>query len=150
MWLRARKYKLYLSPQYAAQVYSSFCIFDPQSFIFVSSDKGKEHLNMSTGGSTIKPEPVKNEDEFSVGGYEDDEDLSPASVLGENGDEDEDVYEDSGDLDMAAADNKVWLVRIPKFLRDRWIEMGSSGQDLGTVRLNNPKDVSLLHLLMSM
>ncbi|KAK7204808.1 transcription initiation factor IIF, beta subunit [Myxozyma melibiosi] len=99
---------------------------------------------MSSVGPTVKPEPVKDEQNFDAAGFEDDEDLSPASVPGEAGDEDEDVYEDSGDLDMSAAGHKVWLVRMPKFLRDRWLEMGSDGRDLGTVRLNNPKDIRLL------
>ncbi|KAK9466916.1 transcription initiation factor IIF, beta subunit [Lipomyces arxii] len=86
-------------------------------------------------------------------GYEDDvASLSPASDNedgngNENENDNEDMYEDSGDLDMAAAGTKVWLVRMPKFLRDRWLEMEDAGSDdLGTVRLrqDKPNDIRLI------
>ncbi|KAK9472584.1 transcription initiation factor IIF, beta subunit [Dipodascopsis tothii] len=86
--------------------------------------------------ATIKSEPRDV-------GYEDDESISPASEAG-----DEDVYEDAGDLNMAAAETKVWLVRMPKFLRDSWLAAGTTANsgDLGTVRIrqDNSSDIRLI------
>ncbi|KAK9483168.1 transcription initiation factor IIF, beta subunit [Lipomyces starkeyi] len=90
--------------------------------------------------------PVKSEDDVNIVGYEDDDPVSPASLPPDE-EEEEDVYEDSGDLDMSAAGTKVWLVRMPRFLRERWLEMeNSDGQDLGIVRLrqDNTNDIRLI------
>lgn len=95
---------------------------------------------------------VKVEEE----GFEDDVSLSPSSpgrddtIKGEQGinmpmegieeDEDEDTYEDANDLDLSGIGSKVWLVRLPKFLMDKWKHVdGISGQDLGKVRIRNPQ-----------
>ncbi|KAK9241180.1 transcription initiation factor IIF, beta subunit [Lipomyces kononenkoae] len=92
--------------------------------------------------------PVKSEDDLNIVGYEDDDPVSPASLPpDEEEEDDDDVYEDSGDLDMSMAGTKVWLVRMPKFLRERWLEMeNSDGQDLGIVRLrqDNTNDIRLI------
>ncbi|KAJ8100401.1 transcription initiation factor IIF, beta subunit [Lipomyces tetrasporus] len=90
--------------------------------------------------------PVKSENDVNTVGYEDDDPVSPASLPPDEEEED-DVYEDSGDLDMSLADTKVWLVRMPKFLRERWLEMeNSDGQDLGIIRLrqDNTNDIRLI------
>ncbi|KAK9453009.1 transcription initiation factor IIF, beta subunit [Dipodascopsis uninucleata] len=87
------------------------------------------------------------------GGYEDDVSLASMDededegVKKENDGNEDDVYEDSGDLDLSSSGTKVWLVRMPKFLRDRWVEMEDKGdQDLGTIRLrqDNPNDIRLI------
>ncbi|KAK9479956.1 transcription initiation factor IIF, beta subunit [Lipomyces japonicus] len=90
-----------------------------------------------TSATQIKPEKIEVVDV----GYEDDVSLSPMSQVGEDGDGDgdddgdEDVYEDSGDLDLSAVNTNVWLVRMPKFLRDKLLELENENneQDLGTV-----------------
>ncbi|KAF9584374.1 hypothetical protein BGW38_006706 [Lunasporangiospora selenospora] len=60
--------------------------------------------------------------------------------------EDEVVDEDGnvvGDLDMSQAGTQAWLVKIPKFLADRWSTINEDGVDLGKVRIfkeTNPND----------
>lgn len=58
-------------------------------------------------------------------------------ALTQEGEEDE-AYEDSLDLDMTKEGTKVWLVRLPKFLMDKWRDVESnSGKELGKVRICN-------------
>lgn len=46
-------------------------------------------------------------------------------------------YEDSLDLDMSREDTKVWLVRLPKFLMEKWKDVETnSGKELGKVRID--------------
>ncbi|KAG0037274.1 hypothetical protein BGZ82_002819 [Podila clonocystis] len=60
--------------------------------------------------------------------------------------EDEVVDEDGnvvGDLDLSKAGTQAWLVKIPKFLADRWSTVNKEGVDLGKVRIfreTNPND----------
>ncbi|KAG0197122.1 hypothetical protein BGX28_009364 [Mortierella sp. GBA30] len=52
--------------------------------------------------------------------------------------EDELVDEDGnvvGDLDLSKAGTQAWLVKIPKFLADRWSAVNKDGVDLGKVRI---------------
>lgn len=90
---------------------------------------------------------IKQEDES---GFEDDVSLSSSSpeASGMQGgaganeededDDDDDKYEDSLDLDTSKEDTKVWLVRLPKFLMEKWKEVDKiSGEDLGRVRIQN-------------
>lgn len=94
---------------------------------------------------------VKVEDE----GFEDDVSLSPSSPGRDDDDgikpedrdismgvedDDDDGYEDANDLDLSGIGSKVWLVRLPKFLMERWKKVDSlSGQELGKVRIRNPQ-----------
>ncbi|BFZ55057.1 hypothetical protein PYCC9005_002095 [Savitreella phatthalungensis] len=39
------------------------------------------------------------------------------------------------DLDLSGASNKLWLVKLPKFLYDRWIE-AEPGAEVGALRIN--------------
>ncbi|KAG0363799.1 transcription initiation factor IIF, beta subunit-domain-containing protein [Gamsiella multidivaricata] len=61
-------------------------------------------------------------------------------------DEDEVIDEDGnvvGDLDLSKAGTQAWLVKIPKFLADRWATVNKDGVDLGKVRIfnqTNPND----------
>lgn len=70
--------------------------------------------------------------------YEDNVSLSPSppaqsEMPGEE--EEEDNYEDSLDLDTSRAGSSVWLVRLPKFLMERWKDIESfSDTDLGVVK----------------
>ncbi|KAK3824375.1 MAG: transcription initiation factor IIF, beta subunit-domain-containing protein [Linnemannia elongata] len=60
--------------------------------------------------------------------------------------EDEMVDEDGnvvGDLDLTKAETQAWLVKIPKFLADRWSTINEEGVNLGKVRIfnqTNPND----------
>ncbi|KAK9446956.1 transcription initiation factor IIF, beta subunit-domain-containing protein [Limtongia smithiae] len=113
-------------------------------------------ISLSSSFNGVKSEPGIGAGAGAAGGttdenmiYEDDSDVSMASLPeGEEGKagEDSDVYEDSGDLDLHELNTKVWLVRMPKFLRDKWMEMDSDGQDLGTIRLrqDNTNDIRLI------
>lgn len=57
--------------------------------------------------------------------------------------EDEENYEDSLDLDMSKEGTKVWLVRLPKFLMEKWRNVESnSGKELGKVRICNTSSAS--------
>lgn len=65
------------------------------------------------------------------------------------GSEDYENYEDSLDLDMSKEDTKVWLVRLPSFLMEKWQDVEkNSGKELGKVRISssegnsNKKEVS--------
>ncbi|KAI8051218.1 transcription initiation factor IIF, beta subunit-domain-containing protein [Syncephalis plumigaleata] len=49
--------------------------------------------------------------------------------------EDDEAFE--FDLDMSRADTKVWLVKVPGFLADRWSEIGEENADLGRIRINH-------------
>lgn len=73
--------------------------------------------------------------------FEDDVSLSPPEAgAGEPGGvkTEDDDFEDSLDLDVSGAESKVWLVRMPRFLMDRWKNVDEvSGKDLGKVRIRN-------------
>lgn len=57
--------------------------------------------------------------------------------------EDDENYEDSLDLDVSKEDTKVWLVRLPKFLMDKWRDVDkNSGKELGKVRICSSKNPS--------
>lgn len=48
------------------------------------------------------------------------------------------VYEESLDLDLEDAGKKIWLVRLPKFLAEKWRDRTKlHGQQLGKIRINN-------------
>lgn len=82
---------------------------------------------MATNGPAIKPDPdVKLED---------------ADIKAEVSDVDDDeLYEDAGDLDMSKGDKAVWLVKLPSFVAERWNEIDDNEEIvLGVVKVN-PKD----------
>ncbi|PRT55825.1 Transcription initiation factor IIF subunit beta [Wickerhamiella sorbophila] len=73
-------------------------------------------------------------------GFEDDVSLSPASVKGEEF-EDDDKYEDSLDLDTTQAHSNVWMVRMPRFLLEQWKDVDYfGGRELGKVRIKRQQD----------
>ena len=60
---------------------------------------------------------------------------------------DEDIYEDTGDLDFAGSDQGFYLTRLPKFLWDSWSKLDDNQEiQIGTIRveggLNDVKRVS--------
>lgn len=51
--------------------------------------------------------------------------------------DDDDVYEDAGDLDISQAGRAVWLVKLPQFLADRWKDIDEDEEiTLGTVKVD--------------
>jgi transcription initiation factor TFIIF subunit beta len=45
------------------------------------------------------------------------------------------------DLDLSKSDKKMWLVRLPRFLMDKWKDVDKiSGQELGKVRIKTTQD----------
>lgn len=71
------------------------------------------------------------------GGFESDVSVSPRSPKQEPGQEDEDRYEDSLDLDTSESHSKVWLVRMPRYLMDVLNDEKRtlSGREIGKVRI---------------
>ncbi|KAG4303442.1 hypothetical protein PCK1_000406 [Pneumocystis canis] len=51
----------------------------------------------------------------------------------------EEYEDDAGELDMTRIKSKVWLVKVPKFLLDRWELVKEDGVDLGIIRIQNNK-----------
>lgn len=50
--------------------------------------------------------------------------------------EEDDIYEDPGDLDFSNAHQKIWLGHIPKSLWDIWASLGEDEEiEIGTIRL---------------
>ncbi|KMU92656.1 transcription initiation factor IIF subunit beta [Coccidioides immitis H538.4] len=82
------------------------------------------------GASAVKPEPspgpaIKSEPDTK------DNDIAMLS--------DEDIYEDTGDLDFANAAQDVWLTRIPKILWENWSKLDDDEEiQIGTVRVEGP------------
>ncbi|KAI9488212.1 transcription initiation factor IIF, beta subunit-domain-containing protein [Zychaea mexicana] len=48
---------------------------------------------------------------------------------------DEVVDDDDDDLKLDSADTKVWLVKVPKFLADKWKKVDQDNVNLGSVRI---------------
>jgi hypothetical protein len=77
-------------------------------------------------GSTpiIKPDP-------------DNKDSSPGAMS------EDDIYEETGDLDFSGADQDVWLTKIPRFLYENWSKLDDDEEvQIGTVRVESgPSDM---------
>lgn len=49
---------------------------------------------------------------------------------------DEDIYEDTGDLDFTSAAQDVWLTRVPRVLWEKWSKLDDDEEiQIGTVRV---------------
>lgn len=58
------------------------------------------------------------------------------------------VYEESLDLDLGRSQRKVWLVRLPMFLAEKWRDRNNLyGQELGKIKIN--KDGSKIKLVLN-
>ncbi|KAF9894629.1 hypothetical protein FE257_006517 [Aspergillus nanangensis] len=74
----------------------------------------------------IKQDPDIKEDP-------DDKDLVLADI------DDEDLYEDAGDLDFASAAQNVWLSRLPRSLWEYWSKLDDDEEvQIGTIRIEGP------------
>lgn len=57
------------------------------------------------------------------------------------------IYEESLDLNLSNADKRIWLVRLPKFLSDKWRNPKTlNGQELGKIMINK-RDQSIQLIL---
>lgn len=68
----------------------------------------------------------------------DDSDLDddPSAFKPKSSTSNDDDDDDNLDLDTSKADTKVWLVRLPRFLLDKWSDPEKlNGQELGKVRI---------------
>jgi transcription initiation factor TFIIF subunit beta len=69
---------------------------------------------------------------------DDDDDLNPTEKIKTDpllmGDDFED---EQGYLKMDNADRKVWLVKVPKFLFEKWSKVSEEGVDLGQLKIKN-------------
>ncbi|KAJ5085279.1 hypothetical protein N7532_010050 [Penicillium argentinense] len=56
--------------------------------------------------------------------------------------DDEDLYEDAGDLDFSAAGSSIWLSRLPRQLWEHWAHLDDDEEiEVGTMRIEkNPTD----------
>ncbi|BAE55639.1 unnamed protein product [Aspergillus oryzae RIB40] len=53
--------------------------------------------------------------------------------------DDQDLYEDAGDLDFSNASQSVWLSRIPRTLWEHWSNLDDDEEiQIGTVRIEGP------------
>jgi transcription initiation factor TFIIF subunit beta len=64
---------------------------------------------------------------------------------------DEDIYEDTGDLDFSQAGQNVWLTRVPKVLWEHWSKLDDDEEiRIGTVRVEgDPTDIKRVSLSFS-
>jgi transcription initiation factor TFIIF subunit beta len=83
-----------------------------------SSSSSAAHIKQEPGASHIKSENPQ----------------SPASA---SFNDDDELYEDAGDLDILAGQRAVWLVKLPQFLAERWKDIDEDEEIvLGTVRVD--------------
>ena len=53
--------------------------------------------------------------------------------------EEDDIYEDAGDLDFSTAGNPLWLTRLPAALWNDWSNLADDEEiEIGTVRVEVP------------
>ena len=56
-------------------------------------------------------------------------------------DEDDDDYEEAGDLDFAQSQLQLWLSHVPRALWEKWSSMGQNEDvEIGTLRIEGPED----------
>lgn len=83
-------------------------------------------VKQEDGSPYIKPDPDSKE---GIGSFDDEEDL----------------YEDAGDLDFTNATQNVWLSRIPRSLWEHWSKLDGDDDEeiqVGTIRIEGePNDI---------
>lgn len=57
--------------------------------------------------------------------------------------DEDDIYEDAGDLDFASAGQNIWLSRLPRSLWENWSNIDDDEEiEIGTVRIEGePNDI---------
>lgn len=64
--------------------------------------------------------------------------------------DEDDLYEDAGDLDMTNSEQNVWLVKLPKWLMERWHELDDDEEiKIGEVKVAQVPDGNKLRLTLS-
>ena len=85
-------------------------------------------------GPQIKPDP-------GMDGSSQSPKLEPTS---------DDEYEDAGDLDMSNGDRGLWLVKLPKYLLEKWETLDDEEEiDLGTIYLSADEKVRSIYYCSS-
>ncbi|CEP61767.1 transcription factor IIF subunit TFG2 LALA0_S04e00188g [Lachancea lanzarotensis] len=99
---------------------------------------------------STEPEVKDAKPEKSAGNESGDEYLSQDEEVFDGNDiEDNEtrVYEESLDLDISTSARQVWLVRLPKFLAEKWRHKSNlNGQELGKIRIN--KDSQTIQMFL--
>ncbi|KAI5960612.1 uncharacterized protein KGF55_004505 [Candida pseudojiufengensis] len=107
--------------------------------------------------SSVKTSPVKKEQPEIKKEIENGKDASPTQDYDEDPSilsDPEDYLEKNESLDMnlSKADQKVWLVKLPKYLMENWNkpEIMSSGKQIGTVKIRkDPKGQLQVKLVLN-
>ncbi|KAL8693135.1 MAG: hypothetical protein Q9218_001987 [Villophora microphyllina] len=75
----------------------------------------------------------------------------PSAAASPTAQSDEDIYEDAGDLDFSAAQQGLFLTRIPKYLWDSWSTLDDEQEiQLGTIRVEGAlEDIKRMSLYLS-
>lgn len=55
----------------------------------------------------------------TAGAIKSDPDLSPSPML----EDEDDAFEDTGELEMPKSLPKAWMIKVPKLIYDRWSEV---------------------------
>lgn len=54
--------------------------------------------------------------------------------------DDDDVYEDAGDIDFSQAQQQLWLSHIPRSLWEGWTKLDDDEEiEIGTIRIEGPE-----------
>src|SRR5690606_17797114 len=62
--------------------------------------------------------------------------IKPEPIEMKMEEDDEGLYEETGDLDMTLASTGVWLVKVPNWLMERWNEIDDDEEiQIGTIRV---------------
>lgn len=69
--------------------------------------------------------------------FDDEEELNPTEKIKTEPHIGEDFEDEQGFLKMDNADRKVWLVKVPKFLFDKWNDIKDDGIDYGKLKIRN-------------
>ncbi|KAJ2519519.1 hypothetical protein H4217_002624, partial [Coemansia sp. RSA 1939] len=75
-------------------------------------------------------------------GLEEEENLANSSKIPKNEDADELEDDEIGEVNMDKLDSKVWLVKVPQFLADKWKQQKSDGVQIGKIRIYDEPDKS--------
>ncbi|MCJ1479275.1 hypothetical protein MMC13_007960 [Lambiella insularis] len=105
-------------------------------------------INIATTFPSAIP-PVKREREGAMQGEADIKPKLESCGVSPKLQSEEDVYEDTGDLDFTNSAQEVYLTRLPKFLWSTWSQLDDDVEvNLGSIRvegdLENPRRMSLL------
>ncbi|KAJ1798081.1 hypothetical protein LPJ59_002731 [Coemansia sp. RSA 2399] len=73
---------------------------------------------------------------------EEDNHKANSSQIAKNAEAEELEDDEIGEVNMDKLDSKVWLVKVPQFLADKWKEQDSDGVQIGKIRIYDEPDKS--------